>query len=299
MDPQAFQRLHPRTYLERFLAEGLRPDGREPSSWRNVSVNAGSITTAEGSALVRIGDTTVVCGVKAEITEPDIMKPNDGYIVPNVDFGAICSPKFKPGAPGEESQAVSQRLMDVLTSTNLMPLQLLCIEPGKSAWVLYIDAICINYDGSAFDATLIAMVCALLNTRLPKATYNTDTQRTTVSRTEFIPLALNRSRIPYPFTFGTFTPSTSTSATSGTKTGPIMLADPSAFEEPLLQSTVNVCLLSSGAICSTTQVGPTADGLQGTVKQPVDIMSFIRAASERLPVLQKIIEDDSILPKLN
>lgn len=36
-----FQRLHPRAYLERFLAEQLRPDGRTPAEWRNVSINAG------------------------------------------------------------------------------------------------------------------------------------------------------------------------------------------------------------------------------------------------------------------
>jgi exosome complex component RRP43 len=102
MDPLTFQRLHPRTYLERFLAEGIRPDGREPGSWRNVSINAGtyfysrqarciildtdrtaisgSITTAEGSSLVRVGNTTVVCGIKAEITEPELLAPNDGFI---------------------------------------------------------------------------------------------------------------------------------------------------------------------------------------------------------------------------
>ena len=36
-----FQRLHPRAYLERFLAEQLRPDGRTSTEWRHVSVNAG------------------------------------------------------------------------------------------------------------------------------------------------------------------------------------------------------------------------------------------------------------------
>ena len=36
-----FQRLHPKAYLERFLAENVRPDGREPSEWRDVSVNVG------------------------------------------------------------------------------------------------------------------------------------------------------------------------------------------------------------------------------------------------------------------
>lgn len=46
-----FQRLHPRVYLERFLAEGVRPDGRalgclvdkaeEKEIWRDVSINVG------------------------------------------------------------------------------------------------------------------------------------------------------------------------------------------------------------------------------------------------------------------
>lgn len=39
----------------------------------------------------------------------------------------------------------------------------LCIEPGRAVWVLYVDATCINYDGNAFDATLLAMVAALKN----------------------------------------------------------------------------------------------------------------------------------------
>ena len=36
-----FQRLHPRIYLERFLSENLRPDGREFGAWRPLSVNVG------------------------------------------------------------------------------------------------------------------------------------------------------------------------------------------------------------------------------------------------------------------
>jgi hypothetical protein len=40
---------------------------------------------------------------------------------------------------------------------------MLCIHPERAAWVLYVDATCINYDGNAFDAALIAMVAALKN----------------------------------------------------------------------------------------------------------------------------------------
>jgi hypothetical protein len=39
---QIFQRLHPRVYLERFIAENIRPDGRTFDEWRSVSVNAGT-----------------------------------------------------------------------------------------------------------------------------------------------------------------------------------------------------------------------------------------------------------------
>lgn len=46
-----FQRLHPRVYLERFLAEDVRPDGRalgtmekdgDSGIWRDVSINVGT-----------------------------------------------------------------------------------------------------------------------------------------------------------------------------------------------------------------------------------------------------------------
>lgn len=44
------------------------------------SLEAGSISTADGSALVRVGDTTIVCGVKAEIAEPELDCPEEGFL---------------------------------------------------------------------------------------------------------------------------------------------------------------------------------------------------------------------------
>lgn len=40
-DASIFQRLHPKAYLERFLAAGFRPDGRRTGDWRELSVNVG------------------------------------------------------------------------------------------------------------------------------------------------------------------------------------------------------------------------------------------------------------------
>jgi exosome complex component RRP43 len=48
-----------------FKSQDVRPDGRGLQKFRPVSINVGSIRTAEGSAIVKIGNTTVVCGIKA------------------------------------------------------------------------------------------------------------------------------------------------------------------------------------------------------------------------------------------
>lgn len=112
-----FKRLHPAQYLSRFLVQGYRPDGRETRAWRDVSVNAGmsayflhmasyysyftgnlpteitgSISTADGSALVRMGDTTMVCGIKAEIAEPDMTRPNEGFLSEYLSFQSCVTP---------------------------------------------------------------------------------------------------------------------------------------------------------------------------------------------------------------
>ncbi len=46
-------------------AEGKRLDGRGADEYRHVEVVPGFVTTADGSALVRIGDTAVLAGVSS------------------------------------------------------------------------------------------------------------------------------------------------------------------------------------------------------------------------------------------
>ncbi|KAI0650899.1 ribosomal protein S5 domain 2-type protein [Trametes meyenii] len=250
-----FQRLHPRAYLERFLTENVRPDGRDLDEWRDVSLIVGSISTADGSALVRLGSTTVVCGVKAEIAEPELDRPLEGFLVPNLDLPAICSSKFKPGPPTDEAQVLSDRLNEVLVSSGVVPTTSLVIEPGKAVWVLYVDATCINYDGNAFDATLLAMVAALKNTTLPKATYNEETGRTVCSRKAREPLQMGR--LPTSFSFGIFD-------------GSHLLADPTSFEEPLLDTNVSVVIDDAGGLTSVMQLGLGIVGADDVLNKCVD-----------------------------
>ncbi|KAH9958231.1 ribosomal protein S5 domain 2-type protein [Russula dissimulans] len=214
------QRLDPKAYLERLLAEHFH--------WRDISVHLGPISTADGSALVRLGHTTIVCGVKAEIAEPDLGQPTEGFLVPNIDLPAMCAPRFKPGPPSEEGQVLSDRLASTITAAGVLPLSALCIQPERAAWVLYLDATCINYDGNVFDAALIAMVAALKNTTLPEATYNEETGLTTCTRKirTSLPINVSRFRIRLATT---------------------VLADPTAFEEPLLDTYLSIVLDERGA----------------------------------------------------
>ena len=46
----------------------------------DTSLMIGSVSTADGSALIRMGEKTMVCGIKAEIAEPDSARPNEGFI---------------------------------------------------------------------------------------------------------------------------------------------------------------------------------------------------------------------------
>lgn len=67
------------TFFQHF-DQGVRPDGRSSLlAIRPVSISVGSIGTADGSSVVRQGQTVVTCGVKLELAEPKAETPNQGF----------------------------------------------------------------------------------------------------------------------------------------------------------------------------------------------------------------------------
>ncbi|KAF7237533.1 Exosome complex component RRP43 [Varanus komodoensis] len=125
--------------------ENCRPDGRDLGEFRTTTVNIGSITTADGSALVKLGNTTVICGIKAEFAAPPVDSSHKGYIVPNVDLPPLCSSRFRPGPPGEEAQAASQFLADVIENSQVVLKEDLCIADEKENHYLYSEVLKSTY----------------------------------------------------------------------------------------------------------------------------------------------------------
>ncbi len=160
-----FKRLHPRTYLERFLSASLREDGRRFSHWRHVSLVAGAISSADGSCLCRLGNTTVCAGLKAEIARPEPGRERSGWFVPNLEYGPLSSSRGRPGPPSEEAQIVCDRITDILGSTSrpVLDVRDLCIEPEAAAWCLYLDITVVSNDGNVLDAAILASIGALQN----------------------------------------------------------------------------------------------------------------------------------------
>ncbi|XP_032684665.1 exosome complex component RRP43-like [Odontomachus brunneus] len=174
MDNQ-YKTIHPVKYLQDHFVQNIRPDGRKFLSFRPININVSSIVQADGSAIFKLGNTTVVCGIKAELATPRTDTPEYGYIVPNVELSPLCSPKFRPGPPNEQAQVISKLIDTILKNSTALDLTDLCICKRKLVWVLYCDMLCLNYNGSVIDACTGALIAALKTLTLPEVNYNSET----------------------------------------------------------------------------------------------------------------------------
>lgn len=337
-----FAKLAPATFLTAHLSHSpsqLRPSGRTPSETRQPIIHTGSLTHAHGSAVVRCGDTSVVCGVRGEIlraeniadwtpSEPsekdthvgggekppsrgngsgdesesnsdeeelditrlsseraqkrrklekqDIARLN--LLVPNVELATGCSPHHLPGGPPSvQAQVLSQRLLSLLHTADVIPLSNLRIwndppvvgptqESGtkteretrmemedveqeglegkrevKAFWVLYIDIMFLSLSGPPLDSAWLAMLAALRNTGLPRATWDTDKGGVYCDPEPGLATGLGLRDLPIALTCGAFVEEGG-SAVAKKERRKWILADPDGFEEGLCKEIITVVL---------------------------------------------------------
>lgn len=97
-----FAKLAPSAFLTAHLSQSsgpVRPSGRTPSQTRLPTIHTGSLTHAHGSAVVRCGDTSVVCGVRGEILRADDIADWTPSEPPDQDEG---DPGEKDGSEDDE-----------------------------------------------------------------------------------------------------------------------------------------------------------------------------------------------------
>ena len=150
------------------LKRGLRSDQRDLVSPRNITIEVGVVEKANGSALVKLGKTQVMVGVKIEPGRPFPDTPDEGVLQVNSELVPMASPVFEPGPPDENAIELARVIDRSLRDPKAIDLKSLVIRPGEKAWVLWVDVYVLDYDGNYFDASMLGVMAALMNTKLPE-----------------------------------------------------------------------------------------------------------------------------------
>jgi exosome complex component RRP42 len=154
--------------LINMLKRGLRSDQRDLVSPRNITIEVGVIEKANGSALVKLGKTQVLVGIKIEPGKPFPDTPDEGVLQVNSELVPMASPVFEPGPPDENAIELARVIDRSLRDPKAIDLKSLVIRPGEKAWVLWVDVYVLDYDGNYFDASMLGVMAALMNTKLPE-----------------------------------------------------------------------------------------------------------------------------------
>ncbi len=155
-----------REFIQDLIRKGERIDGRAFDEYRKIEIEANVVPAkAEGSALVRIGDTSVVAGVKVLVGEPYPDSPDKGVTMVTAEMSPIASPLFELGPPKENAIELARVVDRGVRESGTVDAKKLCIESGKSVYMVFADVYPMEYDGNLIDASSIAVNAALLTTK--------------------------------------------------------------------------------------------------------------------------------------
>ncbi|MCI4330557.1 MAG: exosome complex protein Rrp42 [Thermoplasmata archaeon] len=156
------------THILDLARQGKRLDGRTPDEYRRVEVEPGFVVTADGSALARIGDTTVLSGIKLEPGKPYPDTPNAGVLTTNAELIPLSSPTFEPGPPHPRAIEVSRVVDRAIRAAETIDLKKLCVTPGEKCWSCFVDIHVLDHSGNLIDAASLAALGALTHATLPQ-----------------------------------------------------------------------------------------------------------------------------------
>ena len=121
-------------YIVNLLKQGKREDGRGFDDYRQIELETGVASKADGSALVKLGTNKVMAGVKLKLGEPFSDVPASGVLMTNTELRPMASPTFEKGPPSEDSVEVSRVVDRGIRESNCIDLDKLCIEEGEKVY---------------------------------------------------------------------------------------------------------------------------------------------------------------------
>ncbi len=249
--------------ISQMIANGKRLDDRGLMDYRPIKIETGIIEKAEGSARILLGKTEVVVGIKVEVGEPFSDRPNDGVLTVNSEFVPLASPEFEAGPPSEEAIELARVVDRGIRESKAIDLEKLCLIPGKKVYIIFVDVYVLNHDGNLIDASALAALAALLNTKIPVYTVENGEIKKTSKLT---PLPINN--YPIAITFANL---------SGK-----LVVDPWLDEEEAMEGRLTITFDKNDRICAIQKSGRGA-------LTPQQIMETVYIGREKAEELRKLV----------
>jgi len=250
--------------ITELLASGKRTDGRGLTDYREIQIESGVIERAEGSARVRLGKTEVLVGVKIATGSPFEDVPDKGVLTVNAELVPLASPSFEPGPPGEDAVELARVVDRGIRESKAIDLETLCVEPGKLVFVVFVDIYILNHDGNLIDASTMAALAALINTKMFKYTVE---EGKIVKKPGYTPLPM--TDYPISVTFA--------------KIGNKLILDTWLDEEQVMDARLTMTMTKDGNICAIQKGG----GSGYFTKE--EIVEATKIATEKTAELRKIV----------
>eukprot|EP00882_Tetradesmus_deserticola_P005713 GHRQ01006015.1.p1 GENE.GHRQ01006015.1~~GHRQ01006015.1.p1 ORF type:complete len:283 (+),score=101.25 GHRQ01006015.1:153-1001(+) len=246
-----------RIYIVQGIEQDVRTDGRSRAQYRPLELEANVVAQADGSARLHLGPTDVLVGVKVELGVPDSSSPNRGQVHVSVECSSCASPEFK-GRGGEDwgielARALESSLVGAPAAGCGLDLAALCLVPGKTCWLVYVDALVLNDGGNVLDALSIAARAALALTRVYKVevSMNEDDEPEVELSGEREGAPLDASNVPVIVTVS--------------QVGNRSVVDLAAEEEPCASACLHVAVNSKARVVGMTKSG--SSGLDPSLTQ--------------------------------
>jgi len=256
-----------REAIRSMIRRGERIDGRKPEEYREVKIEVGVAGNADGSARVYLGHTKVVAGVKASIGQPFPDSPNEGVQIVHAELIPMASPIFEPGPPDENDIELARIIDRGLRHAPALRLNELVLIPGKQVWRIFIDIYPIDHDGNFIDASGLAAMAALLNTRIPRYVVASNDTLVKVEEKVALPIA----DLPVFVTIA--------------KIGDTLIVDPCYEEELVMDARITFAITRSGRICAIQKGGRgsfTVEEIERALELAQSVAPSLRAKLEAL-----------------
>jgi exosome complex component RRP42 len=248
--------------LTNLVKNGERSDDRSFDDYRDIYLETGVISKAEGSARVKIGKTQIMVGTKSQLGEPFSDTPNVGVLMTNSELIPMAAPDFEPGPPDERSVELARVTDRCMREAGVVDLKKLCIIEGKKVWMIFVDLHIIDYDGNLMDAAVLGSMAALMDTKIPEAKVVDD--EVVIDTEKRIPLPIKEKALMCTYA----------------KIGDELIVDPSLEEEQVLSARLSIGMRADGSICAMQKGG----------MQPLTKDEIIKAVARTKETTKKLME---------